>query len=135
MMRRGVVLLEVMLAVAAVVLAATAGYALLDRIDHRLARSSEQLEASDLANSALALIESGIASPENLHGSLHGRVISLESVVAGELVRDPEYRLEIETEPTKWSGLVRVDVLVIGVDSDRVVSRASQVVPAAGVLR
>ena len=135
MTRRAVVLLEVMLAVAAVVFAATAGYALLDRIDHRLARSSELLEASDLANSALALIESGIASPENLHGTLHGRVVSLESVVAGEFVRDPVYRLEIETEPTQWTGLLRVDVLVLEVESDRLVLRASQLVPAPRVVQ
>lgn len=132
MSRRGFMLLEILLAVTAAVMVAIAGYALLDRVSGRVARASQQIEASDLACSALAMIEAGVASPENLHGSLHHGVISLENTEAGVMVRDPRYRLEVETEPSRWAGLVQVDVSVLPAEGDEVLYRASQLIPSRG---
>lgn len=132
MTRRGFMLLEILLAVTATVMVAIAGYGLLDRVSGRVARATQQIEASDLACSALAMIEAGAATPENLHGSLHRGVISLESTEAGVMVRDPKYRLEIETEPSQWSGLLQVDVSVLAPEGDEVLYRASQLVPTRG---
>lgn len=125
-------LLEILLAVTAAVMVATAGYALLGRVSDRVARAGQRLEACDLACSALALIEAGIATPENLNGSVHRRAISLEEVEAGVMVRDPVYRLEIMTTPTRWAGLIQVDVSVLPIESGAVCYTASQLLPSAG---
>ncbi len=132
MSRRGFMLLEILLAVTAAVMVAIAGYALLDRVSGRVRQSSERLEASDLACSALALMEAGLATPENLNGSLHRDVISLEGVEAGVMVREPRYRLEIETTPGKWAGLVQVDVKVLPAEGELVVYEVSQLIPSRG---
>ena len=87
---------------------------------------------SDLACSALAMMEAGLVSPENLHGSLHRGVISLESVEAGVMVRDPKYRLEIDSTPSAWSGLVQVDVSVFAPEGDSVLYTVSQLIPTRG---
>lgn len=129
MRRRGFLLLEIMLSVALAVLAAVAGFALLARISDRVERDRDRLAGADMACSALALIEAGIVTPENLHGSVQAGVISLDSVESGQLVRDPVYRLEVDTNPTQWSGLIQVDVAVLRVDEDEhVVYSASQLV-------
>ena len=132
MSRRGFMLLEILLAVTAAVMVATAGYALLDRVSGRVRQSSERLAASDLACSALALMEAGLATPENLNGSLHRDVISLDDVEAGVMVRDPRFTLEIETTPSQWSGLVQVDVRVLSAESEVVLYEASQIIPSRG---
>lgn len=132
MTRRGFLLLEIMLAVALAVLAAVAGFALLARLSDRVRQEQDRLIGADMACSALALIESGVATPENLHGSVQTGVISLEDVQAGALVRDPEYRLEIDTSQTQWAGLLQVDVSVLRVDDERVVYAASQLVRQGG---
>lgn len=132
MSRRGFMLLEIMLAVAAAVLAAVAGFALLSRIQSRVNQESERVVAADIACSALALIESRAATAENLHGSVQSRVISLEEAQAGVLVQEPVYRLEIETTPSQWAGLTQIDVSVLRVSDDSVVYTASQLVRQAG---
>ena len=134
MSRRGFMLLEILLAVSAAVLVAVAGYALLGRVSDRVARAERVIEAGDLASSALAMMEAGLATPENLHGSLHGRVISLDGIDAGVLVRDPVYRLEVATTPSAFAGLVQVDVSVLPADerSEAVLFRASQLMPSGG---
>ncbi len=132
MNRRGFMLLEILLSVTAAVMVSIAGYALLDRVSGRVSQSSQRLEASDLACSALALMESGLATPENLNGSLHRRVISLENVEAGVMVREPKYRLEIETTPSKWAGLVQVDVVVLSAEDEEALYRVSQLIPSRG---
>lgn len=129
MRRRGFLLMEIMLSVALAVLAAVAGFALLTRISDRVQHEQDRLVGADMASSALALIESGIATPENLHNSVQTGVISLESVESGQLIRDPVFRLEVDTNPTKWSGLIQVDVSVLRVDDEeQVVYTASQLV-------
>lgn len=137
MKSRGFMILEILLAVTAAVLVSIAGYALLGRVGDRVERSSRVLEAGSLASSALALMEAGLATPENLHGSVHGRVISLEEVEAGVLVRDPVYRLEVSTTPSAIGGLVQVDVSVLPADeeSERVLWRVSQLMPSGGGAR
>lgn len=132
MSRRGFMLLEILLAVTAAVMVATAGYALLDRVSRRVMQSSERLAASDLACSAMAMMEAGLATPENLNGSLQRDVLALEDVGAGVMVRDPKYRLEIETTPSQWAGLVQVDVRVLPVEGEVVLYEASQLIPSRG---
>ncbi|NEO28292.1 MAG: hypothetical protein F6K03_15785, partial [Kamptonema sp. SIO4C4] len=110
--------MEIMLSVALAVLAAVAGFALLMRISDRVQHEQDRLAGADMASSALALIESGIVTAENLHNSVQTGVISLESVESGRLIRDPVYRLEVDTNPTHWSGLIQVDVAVLRVDDD-----------------
>lgn len=133
MSRRGFMLLEILLAVTAAVMVAIAGYALLGRVGDRVERASRLLEASDLACSSLALIEAGVSTPENLHGSVHQGAISLEGVEAGAMVRDPEYRLEVVTTPSQWAGLVQVDVSVVPVEGEVAIYTASQLLPSRGV--
>ncbi|RNC81518.1 MAG: hypothetical protein ED559_06920 [Phycisphaera sp.] len=129
MNRRGFMLLEIMLSVALAVLAAVAGFALLARISERVQREQDRLAGADMVSSALALIESGIVSPENLHNSVQTGVISLEPVESGQLIRDPVYRLNVDTTPTQWSGLIQVDVAVLRLDDEeQVVYSASQLV-------
>ncbi|PHQ82953.1 MAG: hypothetical protein COB69_00050 [Phycisphaera sp.] len=135
MSRRGFMLLEIMLAVAAAVLAAVAGFALLSRIQSRVERESERLIASDMACSVLALIESRAATAENLHGSVQTAVISLDDVESGAFVRDPVFRIEIESTPTQWAGLVQMDVSVLRVEDDSVAYTASQLVRQSGGAR
>ncbi|MCA9272673.1 MAG: hypothetical protein KDA31_06480 [Phycisphaerales bacterium] len=132
MNRRGFMLLEILLAATAATLVAIAGFALLDRVRSRVVQASERVEMSDLACSALAMMEAGLVSPENLHGSLHRGVISLESVEAGVMVRDPKYRLEIDSTPSAWSGLVQVDVSVFAPEGDSVLYTVSQLIPTRG---
>jgi hypothetical protein len=132
MNKRGFMLLEIMLAVAAAVLAAVAGYALLARIQNRVNSDSDRLVANDIACSVLALIESGAATAENLHGSVQSTVISLDDIQSGTLVRDPVFRIVIESTPTQWSGLVQLDVSVLRVESDSVLYSVSQLVRLSG---
>ena len=132
MNRRGFMLLEILLATTAAVLVAIAGFALLDRVRSRVVQATERVEMSDLACSALAMMEAGLVSPENMHGSLHRGVISLEDVEAGVMVRDPKYRLDVESTPGAWAGLVQVDVSVLKPEGDDVLYRASQIIPSRG---
>ncbi|GAB5495287.1 MAG: hypothetical protein Phyf2KO_03670 [Phycisphaerales bacterium] len=118
-----------MLSVALAVLAAVAGFALLTRLSDRVQSDEDRLAGADMACSALALIESGVVTPENLHGAVQARVISLDSVESGVLVRNPTYRIEIDTNPTQWTGLTQVDVAVLRIEADeRLVYSASQLV-------
>lgn len=132
MKQRGFMLLEILLAVTAAVMVAIAGYALLGRVSDRVSRAGSLLEASDLASSALALIEAGVSTPENLHGSVHKRAISLDDLEAGAMVRDPVYRLEIVTTPSQLAGLVQVDVSVLPIEGESALYTASQLVPSRG---
>lgn len=132
---RGFLLLEVMLAVTLSVLAGVAGFALLTRLSDRVTRSQDTLVASDIACSALAMIESGIATAENLHGSVQTDVIALEAAGSGTLVRDPSFTLEIDTAPTQWTGLVQVDVRVLRVEDEAEVYAVSQLIRSEGGLR
>ncbi len=132
---RGFLLLEVMLAVTLSVLAGVAGFALLARLSDRVTRSQDTLVASDIACSALAMIESGVATAENLHGSVQTDVIALEDAGSGTLVRDPSFTLEIDTAPTQWTGLVQVDVRVLRVEDESEVYAVSQLIRSEGGLR
>ena len=131
MIARGFMLIEIMLAVAASILAAIAGFALLARVESRVQRETELMVAADMACSALALIESGAATAENLHGSVQSDVISIDDVQAGAFVRDGKYRIGIESSPTQWQGLLQLDVTILDIESDTALYSVSQLVQQA----
>ena len=132
MIARGFMLIEIMLTVATSILAAIAGFALLARVESRVQRETELMVAADMACSALALIESGAATAENLHGSVQSDVISLDDIQAGAFVRDGRYRIEIESTPTQWQGLLQLDVTILDIESDTALYSVSQLVQQAG---
>lgn len=97
--RRAAILLECVLAITIFVTLGLAVLRLADGASEALARAQERQAAADLARSAMARIESGLASPETLHGA-----------VRDEDGREGRWRLDVSTEPSEFAGLVRVTI-------------------------
>jgi len=114
MRRRGALLLEVAIAVALFALAGLAILAMLRDASASLRREGERLKAIDLASSALASIEAGVATPDSLDGPVPAWT---EEGAGGEFEdRPPEptgWSLEIDTERALFDGLSIVTVHVL----------------------
>lgn len=123
--RRGAMLLEVVVAIAVFVAASLAVLAAVQRAAAAAVLARDQIHAVDLARSAIAKIESGIARAEALNGPVPawgegaiGEGNSSASGIgpgAGTGFRDVPKRasgweLEIRTEPTSFEGLTAVTV-------------------------
>lgn len=122
---RGALLLEVLLSLAIFVGAALAVGGALRRATQGLDAVRERAEASDLAWSAIAQLEAGLAAP----GSLSGAVGEPGTRPTGV----PGWSRRIETEPTERSGLTLVTVEVHrttpeGTELERPVAVARQIV-------
>lgn len=115
---RGVVLLEVLLAVALFVVGGLVILNIADDGVRRLERAREGARAADLARSAMALIESGLAVPGTLHGPVRdpGLLAGFEPTGPGEEGWGG-WTLDITTEPAPFAGLTRVSIGVLRADA------------------
>ncbi|MFT5422443.1 MAG: hypothetical protein ACI89L_000200 [Phycisphaerales bacterium] len=86
-----------------------------------------QIEADDLARSALTLIQVGVISPEAAdqlsEHEVRGLVAADPMSVGMDTDTAPRFELTIETQPTDWRTLTLVSVSVAEPDSDRVLAR------------
>ncbi|HYE01753.1 MAG TPA: hypothetical protein VD963_00820 [Phycisphaerales bacterium] len=109
----GVLLLEMVLALALFVALGLAIVNLLGQASGSLAALRQAAYAADLARSALARIEAGIASPE----SLNGPVVPWEAEAGGSAesahASGAGWELRIGTEPTEFPGLTLVTVTAV----------------------
>ncbi|MBC7835686.1 MAG: hypothetical protein H7Y88_11390 [Phycisphaerales bacterium] len=110
--RRGAMLLELMLCIALLV---TLGIAILDALSHAsdsLRQERDDAVAADLARSAMAKLEAGLATAETLDGPAE----TWEEQQAGGAFEDspPDpnkaWYLDVQTEPTGFDGLTLVAV-------------------------
>jgi hypothetical protein len=138
--RGGGVLLEVLLAVALFVAAGLAVVSAMDRASMAGERARLGARAGDLARSAMALIEAGLATPESLHGPVRSWRSLTGPIDEGPMVEGPApdergWELLIATEPMTQPGVVKVSVearLVDEAGQARVSRRLVQVVPTRG---
>jgi type II secretory pathway pseudopilin PulG len=116
MTRRGALLLETILALAVFILAGTAILSLLRTAAAGLVSAREVEQAADLARSAMAKIEAGLATPLTLNGPVRSWLE--EDAERGErhegLSTRPEpaasWELDIQTTPSQFRGLTRVSI-------------------------
>lgn len=138
--RPGGVLLEVMLAVALFVAAGLAVVSATDRASMASDHVRLAVRAGDLARSAMALIEAGLATPESLHGPVRswralGGGIDEGPVIDGPAADERGWELQILTEPMPLEGVVKVSVearLLSESGRLRASRRLIQVVPSRG---
>ena len=112
-MRRGAVLLECVLALALFVSAGMAVLALMDGAVRSVERTRDLETAVDLARSAIAKIEAGIATAEELDGPVPIWRDEEDATFDDELPEPGPWSLEITTEPAQFEGLQRVRVRAI----------------------
>ncbi len=98
---RGAVLLEVLLSLALLVAAGLTIIGLASQAAGSVERSRDRALALDLARSAMAEIEAGISRPETMGGPVESRV------------GVGEWGIEVETEPSQFTGLTLVKVRAI----------------------
>jgi hypothetical protein len=123
--RRGALLLEIILALAIFVMAGSAILALVDRTASGVERARGAAKAADLARSAMARIEAGIGTPQTLNGPVlawpesdDARAEDDESgdgIISSGGIAPPEsgWELEIDTEPSEFTGLTKITVRAI----------------------
>jgi len=112
-MRRGAVLLECVLALALFVSAGMAVLALVDGAVRSVERTRDLEAAVDLARSAIAKIEAGIATAEELEGPVPAWRDEEDAAFGDEPPTPGPWSLEITTEPALFDGLTRVRVRAI----------------------
>jgi hypothetical protein len=114
--RTGAVLLEVVLAIAIFVMAATAILVLEDRSFSGLSRMREAEQARDMACSAMARLECGLDTARTLSGPVKPE--------QGFAAPAGKWELKVESEPSQFAGLTKVSVTAMkksgGRDSDAV---------------
>lgn len=122
--RRGVILLEILLALALFVMVSLMLLSVINQTLDGLGRSRDRLIAADRAESALAMIESGLARPETLNGPVTPWQPEADDSMTGIDPDDvpppadaaPAWALEIKTEPSEFDGLTLVSVRAYRVD-------------------
>lgn len=123
MTRRGAILLEMLLAVAIFAMAGLAIYGALDRAVDGSMSTRERLRGADLAWSAIALMEAGVARPEALEGPITERSPLWTGPDPGAGVGEPAddrgWSLRIETEPGRFRGTTVVAVTAVRRDGER----------------
>lgn len=123
--RRAAILLETIVAISLFVMASVTIYAALARSAEAVERSRSSEQAADLARSAMAMIEAGLATPESLNGpltpakaalglaadedALDGGVADTSTAAAG----DSTWELEISSEPSGYDGLTLIGVRAV----------------------
>jgi hypothetical protein len=123
MKAHGIVLLEIMLSL---VLFVTSGIAILGAVDQGtrgLGRVRDQQKAADLARSAMARLEAGLANPIDLAGPVpiwtdgEDGLEDLSGDAGGTFPGDAGFmvgwEMEIETEPTRFDGLTSVRIRAV----------------------
>lgn len=117
-MRRGALLLEVLLSLSLFVMASIAILSVIGDALSRLEQTRERLEASDLAHSAMAALDSGLYEVSALNGPVpEGGLFADDDLDSGGVSRAPEggdiWALDIESEPSEFDGLSLVTVSVL----------------------
>lgn len=114
---RGVLLLEVMLALAIFVMAGIAILVMVEGTTSSIARSRDSARAADLARSTMARLEAGIGTVRTLHGPVRSWSEAADredefAVGFGDDVRGNQspWEVEIETAPSQFEGLTSVSV-------------------------
>lgn len=125
MARRGAILLELLLAVALLAMAGMAVYGAIGRAAENAARARDRLRAADLAWSAVALVESGLARAETLEGPIGANSpLRTEQEGSGGFDSDAGsfegWELSIETSPSRFVGLVELRITAIKRVGERV---------------
>jgi hypothetical protein len=105
---RGSILLEVLLAIAIFVAAGIATLRVADMATNAASRTALRAKAEDLARSAMAKLEAGVATSETLSGPVKPE--SDDETLSPE---DEGWEIEIETEPSRFAELTHVTVRVI----------------------
>ncbi len=128
---RAVLLLEVLVSLAILVTMSMAIGAVVGDAGDRLIRSAQRVEAEDLARSALAQIEAGIATPESLSGPVPAWDREAALVELGDELgprssdeigldsgsAEPSgWLLEIEAQPSPYDGLTLISVRAVRED-------------------
>jgi hypothetical protein len=116
--RRGALLLETVLALAIFVMAGTAVLSLMRGAAGGLIQAREMEKAADLARSAMAKMEAGLATPQTLNGPVRPWLV--EDAEKGEKHESSVdegtatgWELEIDTEKSQFSGLTSVTVRAV----------------------
>ncbi len=112
--RRGALLLEVIVALAIFVVAGGAILNLVTQTMTGLERSRLSARGADLARSAIAKIEAGIETAQTLNGPVERHAEGAKAD-AGR-----GWELEIETDPSQFRGLTRVEVKAVKRSGERV---------------
>ena len=121
--RDGVILLELLISVGIFVGAAIAISGSMRDASAALAAAQDRSVAVDLARSALALIESGQATPESLQGEVKGGALDPDRVLDG-------WTLEVGVE-SAGGGLLRVEVSA-SIEPAGTLASLTEVVPGRG---
>lgn len=122
--RRGAILLEILLSLALFVMTASMLLSVIGQVVDGLGRSRDRLTAADRAESALALIETGLARPETLNGPVEPWQPEQDDSMTGidpddapsSFDAEPRWALQIETEPSEYEGLTLVSVRAYRID-------------------
>lgn len=134
-MRRGAMLLEVMVALAILLMASMTLAAIVMQSVAAMSDASKTMQACDLARSVMAQIEAGMLDPTAVNGPVvrwdasmllppEGAAtevgleeaadvrgdVSAEVPVAQTSLSSPEWSVRVETEPTQYAGLFLVTV-------------------------
>ncbi|HYE60483.1 MAG TPA: hypothetical protein VD997_00680 [Phycisphaerales bacterium] len=107
---RGAILLECVLALALFVAAGLTIMGMMDRAASSVADTRDYEIAVDVARSAMAQIEAGIASPETLNGPVPQWRDAMDATFDDDLPDESGWNLEITTEPSQFDGLTKVSV-------------------------
>jgi len=109
--RRGALLIEGMVAVAVFVAAGLAILAAMRGAAHEARRERDLLRAMDLARSAMASMEAGLATPEQLDGPVPRW--TEESAGFDDAPPEPSgWSIQIDTDTSSFEGLARITVRV-----------------------
>lgn len=112
---RGAVLLEVLLSLSLFAMAALAILSVVRQSIDRLDDARTRMEAADLAQTAMALIEAGVVQASAINGPVPEEgLIGEDEADSGGIdmtpAEGPVWVLEIETERSAFEGLTRVSV-------------------------
>lgn len=120
---RGALLLEIMVALAVFVAGGLAVMAMVNRAAASMSLARDYRAAADLARSAMAKIEAGIATPQTLHGPVpawnpeedagQDAGDGMGSGFADSPPAPSGWELEIATEPSAFDGLTMVTVRAV----------------------
>ncbi|MGP1345264.1 MAG: type IV pilus modification PilV family protein [Phycisphaerales bacterium] len=133
--RRGVLLLEMIFALAIFVVAATAILLIVRSGVDQARWAIDRQRALDHASSAIARIEAGLSSAQDLAGPVPGYVVDAGSEAAGFEDAPPEptgWRLEIETNRSEIAGLVSLTVTAVYDPSDGLMGGAMAMMRGGG---
>ena len=102
--KRGAILLECMLSLALLVMAAVTVLACLESAASAAGRRGDEARAAQIATSAMAMIDAGIMTPETVQGPV-------DKWRTG-VVAERGWRVTVETQPSEFGTLVHVTLRV-----------------------